>query len=508
MASHHKRDRSPYFWISYKDTQGAQRWHNSKITHDREDEAIEMCREIKKQTATAPTLSSLSVAEWATRWFKERGSKIKSMKDDKSRITKHVIPRLGAIELHKVRKSDVQGVFDALRILHNETGKPASGTIKSILAATTTMFNDAVAADLIQVSPVFLTSRTLPAVHKKARLPYTIPELEKIMMARPEIIPDDRRTLYAILFFFGLRFGEGAALTWGDYDDAMQPLACLDVTKAWSASRHEMGRTKKETSRKAPVHPVMYALLEAWREEGFPKLFGREPLPSDLLVPSREGAPRNSNHGMKRLRQDLSRLGLEQLAARTQHAFRTSYISQMRTADVDKDKVRAVTHGKRSSGDVIDAFYTVWPWEVLCEAVLQLPFSKEFLHSIYTAVSSRNERGKWRGGRDSNSCGTRYETLLGALLKGFTAPEPAAERVSVKENFTLLRTYLTRDFTLPEPMGMEEILASLRALNAGPWMATGCTRCGSAVEVLDAGPATCPVCDGVLRLEEASCVVE
>src|SRR5678809_412007 len=159
----------------------------------------------------------------------------------------------------------------------------------------------------------------------------------------------------------------------------------MNVAKSWSNSRKTVGTTKTETKRWAPIHPVMFYLLQDWYSEGFARTFGREPTDDDLIVPSREERCRSSNHGMKKLRQDLKRLGLSHLEQRTQHAFRTAFISQMRSVDVDKEKVRAVTHGKRSSGDVIDAFYTVWPWEVLCKAVMQMPFDKSFLHSFYTA---------------------------------------------------------------------------------------------------------------------------
>jgi integrase len=528
MASHHKRERSPYFWISYTTSAGRQKWHNTQLRHEQESEAVEMCREFERQVArTKQSGSLLTVRDWAERWFKDRGSKIKSMKDDRSRIKKHVLPRIGSIELRQVRKADVQAVFDALRIAHDTTGKPASGTIKSIYAATKVMFNDAVAADIIPASPLFLTSQSLPSVRKKARLPYTIPEIEKILGAGAAEIPDDRKTLYAILFFFGLRFGEGAALRWSDFDRDMEPLAKMDVTKAWSNSRKETGETKTGTERRAPVHPVMFYLLEQWRDVGFPALFGREPTAADLIVPSREGRARSSNHGMKRLRQDLARSGIPHLELRTQHAFRTSFISQMRVADVDKDKVRAVTHGKRSSGDVIDAFYTVWPWETLCGAVQQIRFSETFLHSFYTAVSMRNDSEKWRGGRDSKPSNKRYLTLLAAHLQGAHARGAGLNAPSVNAEFTLVATEPTPDFTLvemPEPLSFEEILRLLPEAHfktptherysggefyPSDWVQVMCEGCGRKVDTLDGGKRTpCPLCGGVLSWEHAVMVVE
>jgi integrase len=526
VASYYKRDRSPYFWISYRDVDGTQRIINSKLRHDQEAEAEALCRSLERKVQLAkPEASALTVREWAEQWFKDRESKVKSMKDDRSRIRKHILPRVGSIELRRLRKADLQAVFDELRKAHEATGKPASGTIKSILAAVKVMFNDAVAGDLIPSSPLFLTSKTLPTVHKKPRLPYTLTEIESIISARPEAIPDDRRTLYALLFFFGLRFGEGAALRWGDLDKDADPFASMNVTRAWSNARNRMDTTKTETTRKAPVHPAAFFLLQQWRDVGFPKMFGRAPEPDDLIVPSREGRPRSSNHGMKRLRQDLERIGLKHLEMRTQHAFRTTFISQMRAADVEKDKVRAVTHGKRSSGDVIDAFYTQWPWEVLCKAVATLPFSESFLHSFYTAVSIGKDWEKWRGGRDSNSGDQRYWQLLNAKLNAFSAGQREVIGASVEGFSTLPEAPPTSPLTLStqpledleegciitvEPLPLEEILRGLpwadQVLKPAPVRAdppmplrglvtVACEACGKACEVED-GPGIweCVLC--------------
>jgi len=507
MASYHKRKRSPYFWISVK-KEGKQTWVNSKLTHEQEDKVIELCRELSRLELTQTKSSPISVNEWAEKWFEDRGNKILSMKDDKSRITKHVLPHIGTLELKQVRKADVQKVFDHLRSQYEASGKPASGTIKSIYAACKVMFSDAVAADLIPASPLHLTSHTLPSVHKKPRLPYTITEIEQILSATPKQIPDDRRTLYAVLFFFGLRFGEGAALRWSDLDFVRTPLAGMHVEKSYSVSRKKIGRTKTETKRWAPIHPILFFVLQEWRDIGFPKLFGRFPEADDLLVPSRENKCRSSNHGMKRLRQDFQRLGLPHLEQRTQHAFRTAFISQMRAADVDKDKLRAVTHGKRSSGDVIDAFYTVWPWEVLCKAVLSMQFSDEFLHSIETAVSMRNQSEKWRGGRDSKSAEERYRTLLTAKLQRNGAPEARTDIASVNSNFTQPPTILSEGFThnlhLPEPLTVAEVLAGM-SQRAYPLVDTFCADCKRELSYELAPSYQCIYCGsyGVVALSDA-----
>jgi integrase len=46
---------------------------------------------------------------------------------------------------------------------------------------------------------------------------FTRDEVEMIISAPVEVVPEDRRVMYALLFVGAMRFGEAAALKWCDY---------------------------------------------------------------------------------------------------------------------------------------------------------------------------------------------------------------------------------------------------------------------------------------------------
>ena len=124
--------------------------------------------------------------------------------------------------------------------------------------------------------------------------------------------------------------------------------------------------TKTRVSKPVPVHPVLAAMLESWREEGFPFYFGRAPRPDDLLVPSRLGRVRSVHHMHRKLQEDLARLGFR---GRRQHDARSTFITLALSDGARKDVLRALTHpSPKSAFDVYPSF----PWEITCEAVAQL----------------------------------------------------------------------------------------------------------------------------------------
>jgi integrase len=113
--------------------------------------------------------------------------------------------------------------------------------------------------------------------------------------------------------------------------------------------------TKTDNPREMPVHPTLARILAAWKL-GFERLTGREPNPDDLILPSRRGKHRNSNHMLNRFHEDLERLGQR---ARRQHDARRTFISIARADGARPDILRWVTHGP--TGDITDQ-YTTLPW--------------------------------------------------------------------------------------------------------------------------------------------------
>jgi hypothetical protein len=96
-------------------------------------------------------------------------------------------------------------------------------------------------------------------------------------------------------------------------------------------------------------------------------MFGREPGPDDLIIPSRLGKNRSANHMLKKFQQDLERLGIR---ARRQHDLRRTFISLCLGDDGRPDVLRWVTHSRPKAHTIDD--YTTLVWNPLCEEVAKL----------------------------------------------------------------------------------------------------------------------------------------
>ncbi|MBV8761509.1 MAG: site-specific integrase [Deltaproteobacteria bacterium] len=249
----------------------------------------------------------------------------------------------------------------------------APRTVLHIYGTLRSMLNDAVADEVIPSSPCILKDK-LPEKKDKDRTwrrtaVFTRDEVQTIISADPQHIPEDRRVMYAIMFLGAMRFGEAAAVTWRDYDAAATPLGKLVVEKSYSSKLKKVKTTKTDNPREMPVHPTLAKILAAWKLEGFERFMGRPPKPEDLIVPSRQKRPRNANHMLRRFHEDLERVGLR---ARRQHDARRTFISIARADGARPDILRWATHGP--TGDIVDD-YTTLPWPTLCEEVAKVRVS-------------------------------------------------------------------------------------------------------------------------------------
>jgi integrase len=319
-----------------------------------------------------------TVAQYSQRWAVARKTRgITIADDEEARLKKFVLPRIGHLPLSPegVRPRHIREVVAALRVAPTDRDSKktlAPRTIRAIFMTTHKMFADAVIDELIDINPCQLPRGELPKkidhdpVWRSGAI-FTRFEIEQI--TTDPRIPEDRRMLYALLFFLGVRFGEGAAATWGRYDPDLRPLGRILVSHSWSTTRGELKGTKTESPRAVPVHPRLAAMLEDWKAHGWADMIGRQPKPEDLIVPSREGRFRNVNHGLKRFHEDLDRLGLRR---RRQHDLRRSFISLCVEDGARREILHWITHG--ADGTITD-LYTTLSWGALCGEVqkLQIP---------------------------------------------------------------------------------------------------------------------------------------
>lgn len=368
-------------WVGYKGVDGRWCYEATKFGPDQRAQARKTLAAIERRIeaelgAGVAEHGPLTLQTYCERWVKERRTRgIASVDDEASRLRLHVYPMVGDVLLRELRPHNARDLVRHLRRKHSARGELlAPRTVLHCFYLLRQAFHDAVVDELIDTNPIVVRKEELPEKQDKDRAwrrtaVFSRDEVEAVLSAPTSAIPEDRRTLYAIMFLGAMRFGEAAALTWRDYDAACVPLGKLVVDKSYNTKTRKVKGTKTENPREMPVHATLARILAEWKLGGFHRLAGRVPRPEDPIVPSRRGAYRNVNHGLRRFHEDLERLGLR---SRRQHDTRRTFISLAIGDGARKDVLRWVTHGP--TGDVMD-LYTSIAWSALCEEVAKLKVS-------------------------------------------------------------------------------------------------------------------------------------
>lgn len=350
----------------------------------KEAEAFRDQLQAKIDAGLAASVES-TVAAYAKAWLEKREeSGVGSIRDDKGRMERHVLPLIGRMRLDEVRPRHIRDMIKALRRRsslrrtsrgeYKETGKPiAPRTVINCYTLVASMFRDAVIDELISATPCVIRRGDLPQKRDgdpewRSNAIFTRAELEQIIS--DDRIPDDRRTFYALLFLTASRFGEAAALCWRHYDSELQPLGRIAIVGSYSTRHKKVKGTKTETPRKVPVHQVLAAILAEWKLNGWPVLMGRKPKADDLIVPSRLGKHRSNNHMLKKFHADLETIGLR---VRRQHDTRRTF----RTIAIDDgaNEVRLdwIVYGRPPT---VAGKYDEPGWASLCEVVQQMKITR------------------------------------------------------------------------------------------------------------------------------------
>ncbi len=318
----------------------------------------------RELVATRPT----TVAQYAEAWAARRDKHVWTSDLDLGRLKKHVLPRLGAKLLVEVRSLDIRTLVDELRA---KTLAPR--TVRNIVWATRSLFENATAEGLIPASPVQLRRGDVPKIKDKdpkwrQGAIFSRGEAEQLFSAVE--LAADHRALWAIAFLSGLRLGEISALRWRDYDAEAEPLGCLNITSSYTRINGEEKSTKTETPRMVPVHPTLAAVLSDWKLAGWGALVGRRPGDSDLILPNRAGRHLTDNNVTAARASDFAAL---QLRHRRFHDARRTFISLAQVDGALPHVLKLITHGAPS--EVMD-LYTTLPWTTLCAAVATLKLKR------------------------------------------------------------------------------------------------------------------------------------
>lgn len=323
--------------------------------------AKERQREVDRERARVERLGSgpLTVTLWATRWLDARTTK--TVADDRTRIEKHALPRIGHLLMTEVRPRHLRELVLELR----KAGTLSPKTIREVASILHTMFKAALIDEVITANPVVFERGVVPPKQDKdpawrAQAIFTRGEIEQILSdAR---IPEDRRVIYALKFFCG-RHTEVLSSTWMRYDATTEPLGTLHVVE-----------TKSGVPRAVPVHPTLAKILAAWKLGGWERTYGKPPTSDDLIVRTRRaGARYKAADTQVRFVEDLAKLGLRTKAStrnRRGHDLRRTLITLARGDGAIDSLLRWVTHGPRPS-EILDV-YSSPPWADLCREIAKL----------------------------------------------------------------------------------------------------------------------------------------
>lgn len=363
MTSIQARGRRLY--AKLKDIDGE--WQRVKTPFFKGDEerasawAQQQQREVDRELARRERTGGgpLTVRAFAAKWLDAR--KTKTVQDDRNRIEKHVLPRIGDMLLVEVRPRHIRDLVMDLR----KDPKLAPKTIREIASILSTMLKSAVFEELIPANPAVFEKGTLPKKQDKdpawrAQAIFTRDEIEQLLS--DERIPEDRRVIYALKFFCG-RHTEVLSSTWERYDATTEPLGTLHVIE-----------TKSGVPRAVPVHPTLAKVLAAWKLGGWARMYGAPPKASDLIVRTRRaGNVYAAADTQVRFVEDLGMLGLRQKASsrnRRGHDLRRTLITLARADGAIDSLLRWITHGPKP-GEILDV-YSSPPWADLCREIAKL----------------------------------------------------------------------------------------------------------------------------------------
>jgi integrase len=186
-----------------------QRWRSGFATRREAEQALRQALG-RLDVGDDPIGERLTVAELAERWISHMAAQGKPRPATRKRyadhLRQHVLPRLGGIEVRKIRPAHCQAVLDAFAEGH------APRTVANLRAACSSMFAFALRGGLVTVNPVAAT--TAPAAQ---RPDLTVPSPEQLAAIAGA---EGGRWAVPILLATstGMRRGEILALRWRHCD--------------------------------------------------------------------------------------------------------------------------------------------------------------------------------------------------------------------------------------------------------------------------------------------------
>ncbi len=312
----------------------------------------------------------LTIAGYAQTWTDERSKRVDDAQYQRNALEKHCFEYVGTLLLTEARPRHFRDLVRKLR----ETDL-APRTVINLMAVLHGLFQNAVVDELVQVNPVVFGPTDLPDrvdSDPEWRMQATFTREEVETLISDIRIPTRRRVIYALKALAGLRHGETAALRWRHYDPSAQPLGMLTIAHSYRSSHQKIKTTKTNVVRDVPVHEALGRILDSWRTH-WERLYGRKPLPDDLMIPSKTFKPLHVKDAAEAMTADLELLGFRTTAGehrnRGGHDLRSWFLTKTIEDGADSLLIDRVTHAPPKT---VTAGYRRFPWETLCREVSKL----------------------------------------------------------------------------------------------------------------------------------------
>ncbi len=217
--------------------------------------------------------SGQTVSEYVKLWLVDREARgLSSVRDDRSRMTHHVLPLLGHLDAQSFGRTDVERLRDVLDrriVLKEGHAKHLSWrTAANIWTLVTSMCDDMVSAKHreLRVRDDNPTRDVRPPERGATKAKQFLYPSEFLTFVSCERIPVPWRRAVALAIYTFARDGELRALRW-DGGDIDLSHAALSITRAWSRTTGKEKSTKTGDTRRFALEANLVPLLKAMHAE-------------------------------------------------------------------------------------------------------------------------------------------------------------------------------------------------------------------------------------------------
>jgi integrase len=244
----------------------------AQAVQEREDDTGELLAKKRadavERTKRDDSRNGETVKLWTDRWLIARRARgLRAVATDGHRLSAHVLPRLGAMPIAKVSRSDLEGFVEYLDGRVRDPQKPISWrTASHVWGLVSKMFGDACGAK--QRDLRVRDDNPALGVHgpdrggRKAKV-YLWPS-EFLALVSCLDVPLEWRRAFALTTYLYARAGEVNAIQWQDVDVER---GIVHIHRSVDRDTGELKPTKTSVARRIPIEAELLPLLRGMQAE-------------------------------------------------------------------------------------------------------------------------------------------------------------------------------------------------------------------------------------------------